>query len=473
MKRPEENSPELQRAVAFFQQPVWVRLFDAVYAKYIAQGTIQGRVRLPDCTAEEQRAIARFLKKPLSDRPHLVVHLADLQKALNESRLACSLPDLLQALYPDRSHTTKTLQRQRQAQTQQTFYAALTVLAEDLPLDARGRRWLLTGSHGREALFRRYKNEPPEIQAHLLQSLRLVINALQGLPDPPQSERLGLFGQRLSGDPHSFDSNTLSGRLLQQALNDLRQGNQVRASAENQDELSDTALLALPEQEQQRLSLYAEAGLLVDTISSTVAVFHLTGAEADDGHNDSWFEHADERILILPLRQLLAWHKCYPATEHVYLCENPQVFEEMVDTLIKRKVQHPSDLRGSLPTLICTSGWPSVAAMQLLTTIINACPSVVFHYSGDFDLQGLRIAAHLLAHYPQNSQLWHFDSPSYFVALHPQAPALESGEKSALETLPPPFALLVAAMQEQGKKAYQEGIVSLLIKDIWENYCKN
>jgi uncharacterized protein (TIGR02679 family) len=468
MKMPEETTTVLQRAVTFFQQPVWTRLFDAIYQKYMAQGSVQGRVVLRDCTSEELREIARFLHKPVSDRPDLVIQLVDIQKVLNRSSLACPLPDLLQALYPDRSHTTRAIQRQRQVQAQQTFGELLTTLANDLPSDARGRQWLFTGQHGKEALFRRYKNESSEVQNQLLHSLCLVIDALQQLPMPPQRERLALFAQRISGDPHCFDANTLSGRLLQQALTDLSQGNQIAASAKNLTEPGDTSPFPLPEQEQQRFFLYAEAGILVDTISSTVAVFHPIGAETTNGHADPLIEQAGEHILILPLRQVLTWHKLHPASEHVYLFENPPVFEEVVDTLTAKK-QQLREPRRILPTLICTSGWPSVAAIQLLNAIANACPNVTFHYSGDFDLQGLRIAAHLLVRYPQNCQLWHFDSRSYSAALHPRATTLESGERAGLQRLSPAFAPLVAAMEKQGKKAYQEGIVPLLIKDTWDD----
>jgi hypothetical protein len=57
MKTPQETTAALQRAVAFFQQPVWLRLLDAIYHKYMAQGNVQGRVHLQNCTAEEQHAI--------------------------------------------------------------------------------------------------------------------------------------------------------------------------------------------------------------------------------------------------------------------------------------------------------------------------------------------------------------------------------------------------------------------------------
>lgn len=455
-----------QRAAAFFKEPVWTRLLEAIYHKYIAQGSLRGRVVLQDCTPEEQREIARFLHRRVSDRPNIAVQLADFQRALNASGFACELPNLLQVLFPARSHITRPAQRQRQAQVQQTFYEALASLVDDLPGDARGRRWLLTGQHGREALFRRYKNEPPELQNRLLHSVRLVIDALQQLPSPPDFERLALFAQRISGDPHCFDTDTLTGRLFLQALTDLSKLDRVESTTESHTEPGEAPHIPSPEQEQQRLQLYAEAGLLLDTISSTVAVFRLASAEDTSGRYDPLIELAGERILILPLRQILIWHKLLPATKHVYLFENPPVFEVVVDTLTSELQERSEKTRKALPTLICTSGWPSVATIQILNNISNASPHVTFHYSGDFDLQGLRIAAHLLSRYPQHCQLWHFDPISYFAAMHISSADLEASDIAGLYTLPSSFAPLIAAMQEKGKKAYQEGIVSLLIEDI-------
>ncbi len=470
MNTPGESAGNVQRAVAFFKQAVWARLLDAVYSTYMANGSARGQARLYEYSPEEKQALVRFLNKRVPDRSNkrdiLTVNLADFQKALSASGFACELADLLKAMYPGRSHITRQMQRQRRVQAQQTFYDALTALADDLPDDARGRHWLFTGQHGREALFLRYKNGSPEIQSQVLQSARLVIDALQQLPEPPHFERLALFAQRVSGDPHCFDTNTLAGRLFLQALTDLGKLNLVESTMGDPIEPGAAPQAPLPEQEQQRLLLYTEAGLLLDTISSTVAVFHLASAQDSTGLLDPMVECAGERILILPLRQILDWHDIHPATDHVYLFENPQVFEVVVDALTSARKRESAKPRGTPPTLVCTSGWPSVAAIQLLNKLINSSPNATLHYSGDFDLQGVRIAAHLLARYPHRCRLWRFDPTSYFAALHTSATNLDASDISGLRLLPDLFSPLRSAMQEKGKKAYQEGIASLLIEDI-------
>jgi uncharacterized protein (TIGR02679 family) len=470
MNAPYEPSTNLERAVAFFKKPAWTRVLAAIYDKYIQQGEARGQVTLRACAAEEQREIARFLNKRLPPRSDVSIRLADFQTALNKSGFACDLGPLLAAYFPDRPQITKPAQREQRAVVQQRLSDALAALADEQPDDSAGKRWLLCGAHGRAAIFRRYKNEPLEVQEQLLHHLRIIVDALNHLPIPPSFERLSLFAQRISGDPHFFDAQTVTGHLFLRALMDLARLNnpavQAASAAEKEDMLSNELARPSPALSHWRLLLYYDAGLLLDTISSTVAVFHLLSAEGATGHLDPLVESAGERILILPLRQLLAWKKLMPTSKDIYLFENPQVFEVVIDMLNSASATTSGNGRKQLPTLICTAGWPSAAALRLLSLLTTSSPEVVFHYSGDFDLQGLRIAAYLLARYPQHCRLWCFDPPAYLAALHHQGALLEEHERAGLESLPEEFAGLSAVMRENGKKAYQEGILPLLLQSI-------
>src|SRR5205807_696625 len=73
---------------------------------------------------------------------------------------------------------------------------------------------------------------------------------------------------------------------------------------------------------------------------------------------------AGERVLLLPLRQLLEWQSAQPAAADIYVFENPQVFEEVITGLTR------SNSGKTLPTLVCTSGWPSTAAIMLLDLLL-------------------------------------------------------------------------------------------------------
>jgi uncharacterized protein (TIGR02679 family) len=480
MSEPDSSAtypPGALRAAAFFRQPVWARLLDIVYEKYIAQGRAGGQVVLRACTTEERREIARFLGKRLSAEETLVVRLADFQQALDASGFRCELAELLAALYPERPQVTRPDQRRQRAQAQQRFYEALSALAEDLPAGTRGQNWLLSGKHGREFLFLHHKNDEPAFQQQVLRSARHVSKALNQLPTPPTYERLSLFAQRVSGDPHLLDIQSESGRLFLYALQDLP------ALSHAQDESEETAAPTTDDaeppsqpgelleeegfspraQNRLRLLLYYQAGLLTDTISSTVAVCRLAGARDVSGAPDPLVADAGRRVLVLPLRQLLCWQKLTPASRHVYLFENPQVFETIIDELLQRT--GPGD-EPFWPTLVCTAGWPGVAVIRLLDLLTHTHPQTLLHYSGDFDLAGLRIAAYLQDCYRAHLRFWHLDAQAYQAALHQQGVAFANHELAALQTLPASLTPLVTAMQTHRQKAYQEGITRLLLQDI-------
>ncbi|MHB8600702.1 MAG: TIGR02679 family protein [Ktedonobacteraceae bacterium] len=451
-------NPNVQKAVAFFQQADYSRLLEKLREKYIALGQVGGQVVLEDSTAGERREIASFLGKPPYRDTTIKVRLVDVDKALQKSGFACTLPDVLTAFFPAAPLVTRPQQRTARALQQENFRTALLAIATALAEESRGRVWLLQGTHGQEWLFSRYKNAPVDEQERQLAQVRYIASILNALPGTDKPERLALFAQRTSGDPHALDPNRPAGRLLLLALHDCAKDIHNHTLSTSSDSLS-------PQDRAQELRLYNDVGLLVDTISSNVAVWNLAGALFHDGTPDAFMQAAGGRVLLLPLRQLLEWQWALSATKAVtnptratdiYVFENPQVFEEVIagvgDSL-------------NVPTLVCTAGWPSMAALKLLDLLVYT-PHTIIHYSGDFDLKGLQIAASLMARYPGRCQPWHFDPDSYSVALQSGGIPARTGELALLHALPDVFTPLILNMQEEKQWAYQEGIASLLLTDV-------
>ena len=458
-----------QKAVEFFTQAGLSRLVDKLYEKYIEIGQVGGQIILQDSTVNERREIASFLGKSLYPNATIKVRLVDVEKALKHS-FDCTLPNVLRAYFPARKLITRPEERATRTTHQVQFRSALMAIAEELPEESRGRYWLQQGSHGQEWLFSRYKNAALVEQQRQLKQVRYVANLLDRLPQSGAPERLALFAQRTSGDPHALDPDRATGRLFLLALHDLMRNQQednapaslsfdeqLEGNGEAPPTLDISSVPTSPQDRIQELELYSNAGLLVDTISSNVAVFNLAAATCHDGISDQLLQAAGARVLILPLRQVFEWQHAMPKQPDIYVVENPQVFEEIISTL-------GQDSKS--PTMICTSGWPSVAALKLLDLLLDASPHNRLHYSGDFDVKGLQIAAYLLARYPERCHLWHFDSNSYAVALKTDGIQARESDLHSLATLPTIFSSLVATMQQKRKWAYQEGIVELLASDM-------
>ncbi|GER86492.1 hypothetical protein KDW_06540 [Dictyobacter vulcani] len=438
------DAQAIRHMVTFFQRPAFQRLLQMLRQKYIERGEIEGQVVLTASLPEERREIASFLGKPLYPTDTLRIKLRDVEAALRQSRFQCSLVDLLQVMFPDQPLITRPQQRQLRLHRQEQFWQQLQALQASQAEGQQGYRWLLQGNHGLAWLFSQYKNAPSEEQQRQLASIQTVLLALNRLPEATSPQRLAIFAQNITGDPHCLDGGRPAGRLLLMALNDL----------------TEPPLDAAFQGRAMELQLYHNAHLLVDTISSAVAVFNLAHAVDLDGKSDPLLEAAGARILLLPLAQLLRWQRITPTAPAIYLIENPQVFEEVVANL-------SNSPDSSTPTIICTSGWPGMAVMKLLDLLAQDSADHHFYYSGDFDLKGLQIAAYLQDAYPQHCRFWHFDPQAYAMALGAgEGIVASSDELQQLQSSVERFGPLVEQMQMTGRWAYQEGIVSLLISDV-------
>jgi uncharacterized protein (TIGR02679 family) len=440
-----DNQPNVQKAVAFFSQAGLTRLVQQLREKYIERGQVGGQVVLEESTPEERRNLSSFLGKPPYRDGPIRVKLVEIDGALQQSGFACTLPELLGAFFPETPLVTRQEKRAARDAHQHNFREQLQALCDSFPPTSRGRIWLAEGQHGREWLYSRYKNAALTEQEQQLVTIRYIAEALDRLPDPSAPQRLALFAQQTSGDPHVLDANRAAGRLFLLALHDLFN---PASSPPAQDRA-------------QELHLYQEANLLVDTLSSNVAVFNLVGANYLDGTPDILPSAAGARVLLLPLRQIMAWSRAQPARADIYAVENPQVFEEVITGISS---QAPN--AQALPTLVCTAGWPSMAALLLLDMLLNEAPIHHLYYSGDFDLKGLQIAAHLMTRYAGRCTLWHLDPASYAIALQTEGVTAPENELVQLSSLPAVFTPLVAALQAQKKWAYQEGIAHTLIHSL-------
>jgi uncharacterized protein (TIGR02679 family) len=453
---------DIQKAVTFFTHAGLTRLLKKLREKYIEVGEVGGQVIIEDSTSAERRELASFLGKPPYSSDTVKVRLPDVDAALRQSNFSCTLSDVLQAFMPDQPLVTRKERRANHALYQTNFRAALQAMLTHVAVGTHGYTWLTQGQHGIEWLYSRYKNAAKDEQERQLQLVRSVIHAIKQLPQadtPVQQrhlERLALFAQRTTGNPHAFDSDTALGRLFLLALNDIMHTQiQSPQDAHGSEEVS----VQILQDRLQELRLYASVGLQVDTVSSSVAVFNLGKAINHKGQIDPLLQTAGTRILLLPLRQILEWQHVVPAKTTIYVCENPQVFEEVVEK---------NTSESTLPTFICTSGWPSVAALKLLDLLLAQSPDNALYYSGDFDLKGLQIATYFMARYPNRCHLWHFDCDAYTLALQNGGIQASPNELTMLGALPTIFASLISKMQEMGMWAYQEGITRLLFMDMRE-----
>ncbi|MFB7055944.1 TIGR02679 family protein [Streptomyces vinaceus] len=292
-------------------------------------------------------------------------------------------------------------------------YAPLVLLAEDLPQYAI---WAARVRH--DGLVRRLVRTAGAARQLLDQTVRV----LRELPAEP-ARSLSVFAADVLGSAHALDDGTPVATL---ALSGAR------------------ALTSHPEGvgAAWRRAAWASAGLLRDDVSSTVLTLNLRGTPALD-----WMADGGEPC-VLTLRQL-AHRPPRTAPPVVHICENPAVLSAAADV-------HGADAR----PLVCVQGQPSAAALTLLNHLHTM--GTAFHYHGDFDWGGLRIAATLMRHVPWRP--WRYTAVDYWEGV---AASGAGARPLAGNPAPSPWDPdLALALAEHGTRIEEEAVLDLLLTDL-------
>jgi len=445
------NAPSggAEGAADFFRRRGLDRVAGKARAAFWRNGGPAGTIVLDDATPEEHNGLSSLIGRP-PGHGALRVRLIDLDNWLQQSGFHCSLEDALTAYAGERPGSRaaeRSHAQQEVARARDRWRQMLEQAAEGLPPDAGGRRWLVDGAHGIPWLLRRFQPGPDAALPEKRALVRTVAAALSQLP-LGEPRRLAVFANDLAGSPHALDPDQEAGRLLTLGLLDLY-GAEAEIDASAGERLSAA----------DRRQLYAHAGLLSETVSSTVAVYNLAAAARRDGSQDPRVT-GPPTLQILPLRSLLQWSSVRSALPDVFIVENPAVFEDLVDAL-EREEQ-----AAGTPTLICTAGWLNLAAWRLLDLLVSTGDVAHFFYSGDFDLAGLRIAGSVRTRYLDRFQPWRLTAEDYRLADRDEGTTASAEELRQLAGLSPDFPDLVPVIQEAGRWAYQEAITTFLLDDL-------
>jgi uncharacterized protein (TIGR02679 family) len=222
----------------------------------------------------------------------------------------------------------------------------------------------------------------PERTRCLLTDALTVLAAL-----PARAEPLPVFAARvLRGDSHALDDGTRLSALVLRALAALHDSAPPRSAAD-------------------RRALWTRAGVADDDLSATVLVAGLRPcgegplarvtrvcAEAGQG----------AALTLAQLRAPGGFALSADPAPVVHAVENPSVL-----ALAVRR------FGPACPPLVCTSGWPNSAAVHLLRLLADHGAALRYH--GDFDGEGIRIAAYVLDKTP--ARPWRMAAADYRAAV--------------------------------------------------------
>lgn len=426
----------MSRSIQVFRnEPGFIKLFILFKEKYRSLGRVGGTVSILSFTEKDIESIAGFMGLPAYDLLEKgKVALLDFEKALIHTPFAnFSLVPLLEEVLGE-TILTKNEEHEFDREKTNDFFNNLQTL-----LPAGTWWWDLIKSKQPDTrwIWSLYKQNSDQLMEYLLN----VFQAFLELPKDNIFERLPLFAQRTTGNPHYFDQDQTAGKLLIHCM----YVNQLQNDA-------GTLEQGMPKSSEEVNELFAQYGLMKDDLWSFVTCSGLL-AEDENGIHPVWqAASATNTVLNVPIKELLKVHKIRPVNGNkVWVVENSSVCSTIIDEV------------PSVP-IICTHGQfrsASWVAMDLL-----AGSGYYIHYSGDLDPEGLSMAQRLKNRYPNNVLLWRMDKESYLNSISEEDISSRLAKIEAI--VAPELEEVVSLMKIHKKAAYQEGFITMLIQDILE-----
>ncbi|WP_077615271.1 TIGR02679 family protein [Caenibacillus caldisaponilyticus] len=417
MTRPSE--PAVEAARFFRNEAGFRRLFCEMRKKYESLGRVGGTISLVSFTKDEKEAVAAFFGKEMTR-----VSLTAFAKQLEKTRFAgVTLEELLTHYFGAPLIANKE-RREAEQQEKAAFFQRLIAAYPS------GAEWLaaaLENPNEYRLLHQAYAQQREE----LCTSLCAVCEALRQLPEKGVYERLPLFAQKVTGDPHAFDLHTFQGKLLLSALEFYSRKKYQLSSVEEVNEL----LQSFGILREDILNFVTCAGILAETENGVHPVF----AAASETNMP----------LNVPLREIVKLKRAHPSKGTiVFVVENAGVFSELLDE--------------AMP-LVSTNGQLNLATMLLLDLLAES--GARLYYSGDFDPEGLKMADRLAGRYGKKLFLWHFTREDYFASM--PSVSLSEERLARLQSVSSRMLQPVKMEMEQLKKAgYQEAILLMLRTDM-------
>lgn len=257
----------------------------------------------------------------------------------------------------------------------------------------------------------------------------LLEQALRVLAElPAAGDPLPVIAERTLRDSHALDDGTRCATLVLRALSAIYE-------------------LPVPADVAQRRQLWERAGVADDELSSVVLVAGIRPPGqgmvstilrqcADAGH---------AAALTLGQVRATTWPTGLP--DRVWVFENPSVLA----VALKR-------FGAQCPPVVCTSGWPNSAVILLLRGLSDAGCRLLYH--GDFDGEGVRIAANVISR--TGATPWRMTADDYLAALGSQP----TGPGVGRVTEAPWDAALASSMREHNVTVSEERVADLLLDEM-------
>ncbi|MCQ6274822.1 TIGR02679 family protein [Bacillus sp. V3B] len=418
------------RIQVFSEEPGFLKLFTLFKEKYRSLGRIGGNISLKTFSRVELQSIAGFLGQPsekLLEKGSMA--LLDFERELSNTGFSnYTLLQLLEEVLQE-SISTKKEEIKREREQEDDF---IDSLKQVIPKATWWLQWIRAKTPDTRWIWSLYKQDKEELYERVI----VVFKAFTSLPKKGEFERLPFFSQRITGNPHDFDTNELAGKLLLHCMyvDQVLHGNKDATMPRNMEELND---------------LFAQYGIMRDDLWNFVTCQGLLAQRENIIHPVWQAAIHTGTVMNVPMKELAKVDRIWPCNGFkVWIVENSSVCSTIMDAVPNAPV-------------ICTHGQLRLASWVLLDRLAQS--NCTLFYSGDCDPEGLVIAQRLKQRYKDRVVLWRMDRESYESSLSNED---ISNRLSKLDHISSEWNELISLMRNVKKAGYQEAIVSSLISDI-------
>ena len=359
--------------LAWAKLPGPSKVIEEVRRRIAKRGVVRGEIKV-ELTESERREVGKLLGLPwvTSGRG---ISVDPLEKALAGRSVTLRSLAETQGKLDD----LQVLNARKQAERESELREALCSLsAAGIPSTVA--QWFL-----------KLRARPRAGSGRLKRQADLVSDIWKKLPTAGQgSVSLPVFAAAVLVDPHALDKDTELGRAVAVLI-----AGYTAFEADPDVDLAGRVTPGTITASETWRTTWAARGIACDEVSSLVLCLNLTLTGTASAVPIAAAAAAVGEPVWLTHRSLRGPWSPAPTVDMVYVCENPAVVEAAAE--------HYG--AGCAP-LVCTYGWPSSAALELIIGLERA--GAQLHVRADDDSAGQKIVA-LLREYAPGSRLWRFE----------------------------------------------------------------
>ena len=393
------------------------RLFALLKQKYISLNRFSGTVTLKNITEIESKDLSNFFGMTIEQGSTFKTSFTKIEKKLKETKYSDFTWDELFKNYFEKQIVTKKEKSEMFKKEETLFYQRiLKQTPEEL------KSWFETIIQSKNEIFqvflRKYKKNKQSFETELLNLLKIILKTKENNPTS-----LTILAST-SSNPHFLDLGTPTSNLFFKLTANYYQKKEPKTTIEKIKFLSD-------------LNIY------IDTLSNFVIIYNFKS----DSELINTFTK-EKQPLNLNLNNILTIGKIDTDLKKVLVFENPSML--------------PVFAKYNIPIII-SYGNPNFAFYKVIEKLIETKNQI--YYNGDFDPEGLVIAANICEKFPQ-IKLFCYQKEDYFNSKSKNLVS-ESRLKKLDNIKLPELKQIKELLKKEKSSAYQEKNIQNI-----ENYIK-